>query len=217
MKQRMKRLLRTTIVALAVLALPAAAQATTYPHVYRNGSEMGGGKTLRVIGWGTLDYHNETIGTIECHTLMAQQLENPSKYIEGPKGEPIQLQAEGQVEIWDTYECSDPACVTPTITNRMVGSPNAELIEPEPKVIREKIGLEVSLNCPGFLSGNFTGAVQPRILNNGVTIGIPGEIAMPGTEANGGALTSALGELAVQKNIKFEGYGAEELIEAKNP
>jgi hypothetical protein len=140
---------------------------------------------------------------------MAQQLENPT-------GE---LQAQGRVQIWDTYQCQGCGEGS-SIENKMPGSPNAELIEPEPGQIREKINLEVHLTCPSFLSDTFHGAVQPLILNNGIMVGSsPGEVRFQSSveNINAGELVGGIGQLSLSKTMKIEGYGGEELIEAKNP
>ena len=70
--------------------------------------------------------------------------------------------------------------------------------------------------CLGLFNEQFFGEQTPKILNNGVTIGaLPGEGEF---DAGADALESAFfGTGTTTGRVKSEGYGAQELVEVKNP
>jgi hypothetical protein len=74
------------------------------------------------------------------------------------------------------------------------------------------------VNCVGVKNTQFFAEDVPKVLNNGISIGAEPdeeEFDQPGS----GELESEAGglKLALAGKVKFEGYGAEELIELKNP
>jgi hypothetical protein len=207
------------IAALAVIpaATQAACTAPACPHVYRNGVIFAEGKKLRVIGWGTLTLTNPTLGEVECHNVGAGYVENPIGG--GTAG------GKSQAEV--DYECESKSCKA--FGGNVESTPEnlpwiEELIEPEPGVFRIKIGKKgkepgsilVRSKCLGLFNEQFFGELAPKILNNGISIGaLPGEAEF---DAGAGVLESTFfGTGKTTGRPKGEGYGAQELIEVKNP
>jgi hypothetical protein len=205
----------------AMSVIPAATQAActapACPHVYRNGVMVGEGKKLQVIGWGTIKFTNSHLGEVECHNIGAG-------YVENPIGGGI---AVGKGEAQANYECESPSCKL--FGGKIESTPESlpwaeELIEPEPGVFRIKIGkkgketgsIVVRSKCLGLFNEQFFGEQTPKILNNGVSIGaLPGEGEF---DAGAGALESTFfGTGTTTGRVKSEGYGAQELVEVKNP
>jgi hypothetical protein len=189
----------------------------TAPHVYKNGVIGGEGKKVRNIGWGTLKFTNATLGEVECHTISAGYLENPTG-----GGSAV-----GKVQAFASYECVSASCTALGGTGIEVTAEklpwSAEVTEPE-GVFRIRTGNRIKaagaafqrVNCIGVTNTQFSGEDAPKVLNNGKAIGsAPGEqeFDQPGS----GELEGALGGLKIAGSIKVEGYGAEELIEVKNP
>jgi hypothetical protein len=72
------------------------------------------------------------------------------------------------------------------------------------------------VNCVGVKSTQFFAEDAPKILNNGISIGLAPaeqEFDQPGS----GELESEAGGLKLAGKVKFQGYGSQELIEVKNP
>jgi hypothetical protein len=188
-------------------------------HVYKNGTIGAEGKPVRTIAWGNLKFTNASLGEVECHTISAGYLENPAGG----------ASALGKVQGFVPYECVSASCtslggtaieVTP---EKLAWS--TEAIEAEGGAMRIRSGNRlkaagadfVRVNCVGKLNGQFAGEGAPKFLGNGLEIGsFPGEeeLDQPGSgelesEANGG--------LKFSGKLKVQGYGAQELVEVKNP
>jgi hypothetical protein len=215
----------------ALAVMPAAAQAA--PHVYKNGVIGAEGKKVREILWGTLKLKNATLGEVECHNLLAGFLENPT----GGGA------AKGQVQGFAPYECASPSCLAlggKGIDVKPGKMPwNTEVIEPKAAVFREKIGhkgptknikpneitepgfVSFTENCEGVTTGEVFGELSPLILNNGISIGAgPGELQFEPEAVNPESRnleSEVFPKTEAEGKVKVEGYGAEELIEAKNP
>jgi hypothetical protein len=195
----------------------AACTAPACPHVYRNGVILAEGKKLQLIAWGTLKLTSSSLGEVECHNIGAG-------YVENPIGGGI---AVGKSEAEADYECVSASCAA--FGGKIESTPEnlpwlEELTEPEPGVFRIKVGKKgkepgsifVRAKCQGLFNEQFFGELAPKILNNGVAIGaLPGEAEF---DAGAGALESAFfGAGKTAGRLKGQGYGAEELIEVKNP
>jgi hypothetical protein len=225
----------------AFVVLPGASQAActapACPHVYKNGVIGGEGKPLREILWGTLKIRNKTLGEIECHTVWGGFLQNPT----GGGA------AKGQVQGVYAYECVDETCTKVLGGKAIRVTPGnlpwlREVIEPKPGEFREKIGhkgptlgkepneltepefVEFTESCEGITAGRVFGEQDPRILNNGTSIGSgPGELKFEPESSNPEShnLESEVfgtNEIeSISPGIKVLGYGTEELIEVKNP
>jgi hypothetical protein len=211
------------LLAIAALAvMPAASQAA--PHIYVNGVIAKEAKKVREISWGTAKLKNSTLGEVECHNIFAGYGENPTG-----GGAAI-----GKVQAFYPYECGSSSCEALGGVNIEVTAGKlpwkVEVTEPESKVFRQKTGFKgkeknkpptepeyvnFTVNCERVAKVEFFGEQTPKILNNGLSIGsAPGELEL----TNGGELESELiGNGTTEGNVKVEGYGAEELIEVKNP
>jgi hypothetical protein len=237
MNKKVSICLAPLFVIAAFVVLPAASQACTAPacpHVYKNGVIGGEGKPLREILWGTLKIRNKTLGEIECHTVWGGFLENPA----GGGA------AKGQVQGVYAYECVDAVCTTTLGGKAIRVTPGKlpwlrEVIEPKPGEFREKFGhkgptlgqkpneltepefVDFTENCEGIATGEVFGEMDLLVMNNGTTIGSgPGESKMEPESANPESHnleSEVFGTNEVEGNLKFEGYGTEELIEVKNP
>ena len=211
--------------------MPAASQAL--PHVYKNGVIGAEGKKVREISWGTLKLKNATLGEVECHNLFAGFAENPV-------GGGVAI---GKVQAFSPYECASPSCLALGGKGIDVKAGKmpwlAEVLEPKPGVWRQKTGrkgptknvkpneitepgfVDFTVNCEGVTTPEFFGENDPLVLNNGISIGAgPGELKLEPEKVNPEShdLESELvGTGETEGNVKVEGYGAEELIEVKNP
>jgi hypothetical protein len=190
----------------------------TAPHVYKNGVIAKEGVKLRTVGWGNLKLTNAVLGEIECHTISAGFLENPTG-----GGSAI-----GQGQAFVAYECGAAECIK--LGGKFIeivpeAQPwTAEAIEPEENVFRGRGGnktktagqVKFKVNCEGVTKPTFTGENTPKILNNGTAIGLkPGESEF---DAGSGELESdVVGGGKVSGKVKGQGYAAQELIEVKNP
>jgi hypothetical protein len=222
----------------AFAVMPAATQASctapACPHVYKNATLGAEGKKLREIWWGTLKLHNTTFGEIECHTILGTFEENP---VGGGA-------AKGQVQGFYPYECADTTCTTALGGKAIHVVPGklpwlTEVFENAQKEFREKIGhkgpsknirpneltepgfVDFTVNCEGVATGEVFGELDALILNNGISVGSsPGELQFESEKANpesSNLETETLLAFEVEGRVKREGYGAEELVEVKNP
>jgi hypothetical protein len=189
------------------------------PHVYKNGLIGAEGKKVRTLGWGTLKLTNSTLGEVECHDVLAGYLENPAG-----GGSAI-----GQTQGFVPYECVSASCTAlggsaiEVSAERLPWS--TEVTEAEEGAFRFRSGNRLNataavierVNCVGKLNAQFSGEDAPRLLNNGVSIGaLPSEqeFDQPGSHE---LESEASGGLKFGGKLKVEGYGAQELIEVKNP
>jgi hypothetical protein len=174
---------------------------------------------VRTIGWGTLKLTVGTLGEIECHNVFAGYEENPVGG--GP--------AVGTVQAGYPYECVSETCTMKGGTTAVTAENlpwSAEVVEPEEGVVRIKTGnpgktagaVVMRVNCiGGEFNRQFFGEVTRKFLNNGIAIGsgpAEEEFDQPGS---GELESEASGGGKFQGRVKIEGYGAEELIEVKNP
>jgi hypothetical protein len=221
--------MRSALIATVVAALVAAAgtvpSATAYPHIYKNGMAVGEGKPFRMLGWGNVTYTNATVGSVECHTLYAEALENPPVTVEEVGGKKVVREhpARGWRQVWGPYECVSPLCASAAGSIEVqtslgfAGNWTAELTEVQAGVIRDQWPLvSVSFSCPqAYSTASFAGSIAPRFVGDGTAIGsVPEEVAF---DANSPTLTGADGALTLGGRIKVEGYGAEELTTVRNP
>ena len=204
------------LVVTAFMVMPTVAQAV--PHVYKNGLISAEGKKLRTISWGTAKLKNITLGEVECHNVFAGYSENPT----GGGA------AKGQVQAFYPYECVAETCKALGGTKIEITSEkmpwNAAVTEPEAGVFDQVTGkkgekggsgsIEFFVNCEGVTKPHFFGENVTKIQNNGLAIGsAPGEQEFLQTQN----LESEIGAGETIGKVKVEGYGAEELIEVKNP
>jgi len=196
------------------------------PHIYSNGQQFASQKWFRMIGWGTVTLSNATTGPVECHSIFAEQLENPylnkERMIEG-KNEIYSGAAQGEWWPWGFYECSSPPCtslggqVAVTFAVIPPWGIRAELTElqGEPGVVRQHLQkLELTIACSGSPPTSFGGEVAPSYVGGGTSPVIPEEMRFdPGS----GALTGADGSLTVAGALKIMGYGAQQLASARTP
>jgi hypothetical protein len=189
-------------------------------HAYKNGVLGKKGIPIPGIAWGTLKFTSASpYGEVECHTISAGSMENPTG-----GGSAI-----GKVQGYFAYECklSEP-CKTSGGTAIELTPENlpwsTEATEVEGGAFRLRTGNRIKaagavllrVNCVGVKNTQFFAQVAPKVLNNGISIGsAPNEeeFDQPGS----GELESEAGGLKLAGNVKFEGYGEEELIELKNP
>src|SRR5262249_29549968 len=174
MKKKFLTGIAPLVVIAAFLVIPAAAQAV--PHVYKNGVIQAEGKKLRYIAWSTLQFTNPSVfGTSECHHAFEGFLENPTG-----GGAAI-----GQLQAFEPYECVNSSCIA-LGGKQIVLTPeklpwNSEVTEPEAGVFRMATGkkgekggsgsIEIQETCEGIATAQFFGALAPKILNNGISIG----------------------------------------------
>jgi hypothetical protein len=192
----------------------------TAPHIYKNGVIGKAAQKVRTFGWGTLKLTNSTLGEVECHTITAGYLENPTG-----GGSAV-----GKTQAFSPYECVSSSCTTMGGTGVEVTPEklawSSEVTEPEAGVFRMRTGNKtktanaafLSANCIGVKNVQFFGENAPKVLNNGVAVGaLPSEdeFDQPGS----GELESegALGVGKLAGRFKIEGFGEEELLEVKNP
>src|SRR5262249_25391990 len=135
----------------------------------------------------------------------------------------------GQLQAFEPYECVNPSCIA-LGGKQIVLTPeklpwNSEVTEPEAGVFRMATGkkgekggsgsIEIQETCEGIATAQFFGALAPKILNNGISIGaIPGELEFA---TGSGELESTSGPGIYAAKVKVEGFSAQELIQAKNP
>jgi hypothetical protein len=227
--------------AAAFAVMPAAAHAActppACPHVYKNGVIGGEGKRVRYIEWGTWNITNAHIGGFECRTATVGYLENQ---VGGGA-------ARGEVQGVAWYECVWPTCTTVLGGTAIRLTPGqlpwaAEVFEDSERKFRQKTGhkgptpgkepnpvtepefIQFLVDCTGVTTTTFFGEQDPLLLNNGTAIGAgPGEEKLEPEKVNANAkdLESELsgrGETeSGSPGFKVEGYGAEELLEVKNP
>jgi hypothetical protein len=203
------------------------------PHVYKNGVIDAEGAKLRYIEWGVPHLANGKLGVVECHLVSAGFAVNPTG---GGR-------AEGKVQAFDPYECNDPFCTTQNGELKVkTGSTlpwKAEVMENAAKEFFQKTGfkgptenkkanpatepgqVEFNVNCTTIGAPDYFGVQYYKILNNGISIGsAPAGETLQGEGATGRNLESennAFGPLEPKQSLKVMGYGAEELIEVKNP
>jgi hypothetical protein len=191
----------------------------TAPHVYKNGVLGAEGKKVRTISWGTVKFSNATLGEVECHTVSAGFLENPTG-----GGSAV-----GQTQGFDDYECVSSSCTAQGGKGIEVTAENlpwsAEATEPEEGVLRAKNGNKTKtaaaafqrINCIGVRNTQFAGENTPKFLNNGLSIGAfpdEEEFDAPGS---GELESEAIGGTKIAGKLKTDGFAAQELIEIKNP
>jgi hypothetical protein len=73
------------------------------------------------------------------------------------------------------------------------------------------------VNCLGVKNTQFSAELVPKLLNDGFSIGSAPEEEEFDQPGSGELESEALGGLKLAGKVKFEGYGAQELIEVKNP
>jgi len=222
----------------AFVVMPAASQAActapACPHIYKNGVIGKEGTKVRQIAWGTLKLNNATLGEVECHNVFAGFATNPVGG--GP--------AAGQVQGFYPYECVDATCTTVLGGKAIHVTPgklpwSGEVFETPTKGFRQKTGhkgptknvkpnettepefIDFTVDCVGVTTPEFFGEQDPLLQNNGTAIGSgPGEeqLEPEATNAESKDLESELvGTGSTTGKVKVEGYGAEELLEVKNP
>jgi hypothetical protein len=187
-------------------------------HVYKNGAIGAEGEPVREIAWGTVKFTNTSFGEVECHTISAAYLEDPTG-----GGSAI-----GKVQGHFPYECVSESCKASGGTAIELTPENlpwsTEATEVEGGAFRMRTGNRIKaagavflrVNCVGVKNTQFFAEDVPKVLNNGISIGsAPDEeqFDQPGS----GELESEEGGLKFAGKVKFEGYGGEELIGVKNP
>jgi len=216
----------------ALIAVPATSQAACVapacPHTYENGVKVAEGKKSRTIAWGTLTLKNATLGVVECHNIFAGFAENPA----GGGA------SKGKVQAFFPYECVSASCIAlggkgiAVTAGKMPWE--AEAIEPEAGVFRQKTGfksgitnkppstpgfVEFNVNCEGVTAPTFFGENNPKLLNNGLTIGaVPGEDEFtPGAAGESELESELLGNGEPAGKVKTQAYANQALLEVKNP
>jgi PKD domain len=189
------------------------------PHWYRNGVMITDGQPVSTIAWGTLKLTNATLGEVECHEVIAGQVENPTDG--GAAVDKVQASA--------PYECVSESCKALGGAGIEVTAEklpwNAEVAETEEGAFRMRTGNRLKaagavferVNCIDAQNAQFFGENVPRFLNNGLAIGsAPGEeeFDQPGS---GELESESLGAGKIGGKVKIEGYLAQELLEIKSP
>jgi hypothetical protein len=204
------------------------------PHVYKNGVIEPEGEHLNGIAWGNLQLFNAKLGEVECHSIYAGFSVNPTG---GGR-------AEGKVQAFFPYECTDELCTTQLgelkVTNGSTLPWKAEFVENAAKEFFQKTGfkgptetkkanpatepgqVEFNVNCTTILASDFFGVTNYKILNNGISIGSSPAVEQTQTEkanpANMRNLESEVrGPIEIKSSLRVEGYGGQELIGVKNP
>jgi hypothetical protein len=137
--------------------------------------------------------------------------------------------AVGQVQAFFAYECESASCKAlgaSAIELRAENLPwSTEATEVEGGAFRMRTGNRIKaagavflrVNCVGVKNTQFFAETVPKVLNNGIAIGAgpdEEEFDQPGS---GELESEALGGLKFAGKVKVQGYGAQELIEVKNP
>jgi hypothetical protein len=204
------------------------------PHVYKNGTMGPEGEPVQEISWGNSQFHNTKLGEVECHNIYAGFAVNPTG---GGR-------AEGKVQAFFPYECTDETCTVLSlgeikVTNGKTLPWKAEVMENAAKEFFRKTGfkgptenkkanpatepgqVDFNVNCTMIGAADFFGVQYYKILNNGVSIGAaPAGETLQAEGATGRSLESennAFGPLEPKSSLRVEGFGAQELIEVKNP
>ena len=104
---------------------------------------------------------------------------------------------------------------TPTITLSATGFKSGTTNKPP----SAQGFVEFNLNCEGVTAPTFFGESNPKVLNNGLTVGqVPGELSFTPGAAGESELESELwgnGEWA--GNVKWEAYANQAIPEVHNP
>jgi alpha-tubulin suppressor-like RCC1 family protein len=191
----------------------------TSTHVYKNGVIGAEGETVREIAWGTVKFNNASYGEVECHTIGAGFMENPT----GGGS------ATGKVQGYFPYECVSATCTASGGTAIELTPENlpwsTEATEVAGGAFRLRTGNRIKaagavllrVNCVGVKNTQFSAEDVPRVLNNGISIGSAPDEEEFDQPASGELESEALGGLKLAGKVKFEGYGSQELIELKNP
>jgi hypothetical protein len=202
------------------IMFPATAQAYTgeeppfgtppkVPHLYANGLMVSNG--LRIDGWGNMTYSNAIAGPVQCRSVFAEKLENPSvtRTIEG-KEESYVGAARGIWDLWIPYECGSNCASQMTGFGEATPAELTEL-QGERGVIRQHLGaVEARLACNGATT-TYKGELAPKFKNTGIGIGSPEEL---GFDTTSGTLSGAT---TVNGNLKIQGYGAMQMVTAQTP
>ena len=227
------------LVTAAFVVMPAVSQgepwakcvAPNCPHGYKNGAVAAEGEHVNGIAWGTLQLFNTKLGEVECKNVFAGYGENPAG---GGR-------AVGKVQAFFPYECTDETCTVALGEIKVkAGSTlpwKAEVMENASKEFFQKTGfkgptenkkanpatepgqVEFNVNCTTIGAPDFFGVQYYKILNNGVSIGaVPDGLEGLGESATGRSLESeTFGPGEPKSSLRVEGFGAQELIEVKNP
>jgi hypothetical protein len=196
------------LLAIAAFAvMPAVAQAV--PHVYKNGVIAQEGKIVREIGWGVLHTHSEKLGEVECHAIRAGFEENPTGG--GP--------AKGKVQAFTPYECNDPTCATSLGEIKETAGKlpwQTEASVPKAGEFGEKSNsVAITEDCTTIMEATFAGEVDPHIVA-GISIGaLPSELRSEKEVLKNELKPEETLELTA--SAKIQGFGAQELIEVKDP
>ena len=174
-----------------------------------------------MIGWGTVKFTNASFGEVECRTISAGFMENPTG-----GGSAI-----GKVQAHFPYECVSASCKTLGGTAIGLTPENlpwsTEATEVEGAAFRLRTGNRIKaagavflrVNCVGVKNTQFFAEDVPKVLNNGIVIGTAPdeeEFDQPGSGELESELPPPAG-LKLAGKVKFEGYASQELIEVKNP
>jgi hypothetical protein len=188
-------------------------------HVYQNRAIGTEGEQVHDIAWGTLKFTNASYGEVECHTIGAGFLENPT----GGGS------ATGKASTFVPYECESASCTALGGTAIQVTPEklpwSTEATEVAGGAFRLRTGNRINaggavflkVNCVGVKNTQFFAEVVPRVLNNGISIGSAPDEEQFDQPGSGELESVALLGLKLAGKVKFEGYGGEELIEVKNP
>jgi hypothetical protein len=222
------------LVTAAFAVIPAVSQgfetcvAPNCPHVYKNGTIGAEGTKIRGIAWGTGQLHNEKLGEVECHDIFAGFAENP---VGGGA-------AKGKVQAFFPYECKDATCAASLGELKVTAGKMPWVAEAEQQVPKEfwgRVGfkgptpneepatpefVQFNVNCTTIAAGNFFGESDGKILNNGLSVGAPGETQFVREAENpiSKNLESKIPGGAESKiQPKGMGYGSQELLEVHNP
>jgi hypothetical protein len=232
MKKKLLVSLAPVFAIAAFAVVPVGAQAACVapacPHTYENGVKVAEAKKVRTIAWGTLKLKNATLGVVECHNIFAGFAENPTG-----GGASI-----GKVQAFFPYECASASCLALGGKGIAVTAGKmpwlAEAIEPVANEFRQKTGfksteknkppkepgfVEFKVNCEGVTEPTFFGENNPKLLNNGLSIGaFPGEEEFtPGAAGESELESEALGNGEPEGKVKAQGYTSQALLETHNP
>jgi hypothetical protein len=220
------------VIVSALAVFPAASQAActapACPHVYENEVKQPEGKKVFELGWGKLNPKNATLGVTECKYVFAGYLENP---VGGGA-------ALGRVLAFSSFGCANASCLAlggKGITLTPEELPwKTEVIEPVAGEFRQKLGfkstekskppkepgyVDLKWNCEGVNEEKWFGETDPRILDNGLSIGaLPDEVEFaPGASGESALETEALGNIELEGRAKTQGFANQAFVEVHNP
>jgi hypothetical protein len=201
-------------------------------HFYKNhvglAEESGGpgAEGTDIMAWGKLVLATKTAGVITCQNEWGGDVYNP---VGGGAGE-------ARVDSYTAYDCTNESCEVGLKSKQEIvteglakfGEWESKLFEPEPGIIRLKIGnpelssptqMKFEIACPstglGEIKIKAAGELRPKIKNGTLIGSAPTKVEFG---IGSGELTLAgLLEGKVEGSLKLMGYETGEIISEKKP